>query len=745
MVTANRLLRILAPLFVSMVIIGSAGASSNGLFFNYTFEIEDADSGKRTIELDSDGNIYASFGTKLYKLDASGTLLHEHEFTNEITATAISPDYSKLAVTIRSGASGVDSIFVISAGDFSTLVSSDVTRTNAYLLEWSPNGAELYVNAPNNGMLQLNKDTLEEETSYVGNHSSAMACLDVSETSGAVLTADTDGLIQLWNNDGDVLHHEIVLQSTILDCQIGHNDEYFSISTPDNGIRKWTFSGSELKPIDINNAVHYELSSSPNTIFVHKSTPSQHILTYDVLNEQILDTILLFHTFDDYEVILDQSETIAKVYTNSKVDHIVVYGNEVQQDGVGESGIDTDGDGVPDSLDRDDDGDGIEDNWDLNCPDIGIPCELLPDEDFIRNIDISVNSTHVSIVQTFTLNKAHSASIRDLARYSMDMDIKLSEDEAQLFANSICGNMKGIEVGASLASSLSVGDASLNFSDMTCMVEEGMVLYPTSDRTSHIRYSINALFEIDPAQPTDGLTVQIQNHRFHSDGSLTELSEQHPLSIRVYGDGIIEQKYVPWHIQESQVSFTLVDKESNPESLDASSIISSPVLLLLILFGVVVLALIGVLFYRRQSERTNYDIVLDEDQEDYDETEEDEEFEEFEEEEEDDSDHIEVEVNTPRRRVPPRRTQTPTKRVPVRKKEMNEAQQLLQDSSNEVVRKRRARRSEHDTVRTKRRKLSDTGPADVEPRRRRTVKKNPQTEEDMDETLRKFVSDSPEE
>jgi len=743
MVTANGLLRILAPLIVSMVIIGPAGASSTGLFFTQTFEIEDADSGKRTIELDSSGNIYASFGTKIYKLDAAGTILHEHEFSNEITATAISPDYSKLAVTVRSGTSGVDSVFIMSTGDLSTLVSNDITRTNAYLLEWSPNGAELYANAPSNGVLQLNKDTLEEEATYVGNHSSTMACLDVSETSGSVLTADIDGLIQLWNNDGDVLHHEILLQSTILDCQIGHNDEFFSISTPDNGIRKWTFSGSELKPIDINNVLHYELTSS-NTLFAHKSIPSQHILTYDVLNEEILNTVMMFHAFDDYDVVFDQSETIEKVYTNSKVDHIIVYGTEIQHEGIGESGIDTDGDGVPDSLDTDDDGDGIEDNWDLNCPDIGIPCELLPDEDFIRNINIEVNSTHLSVVQTFTLNKAHSASVRDLARYSLDMDIKLSDDEAQLFASSVCGNMNEIEVGATLASAITFGDASLNFLDMTCMVEDGMVLYPKSDRTSHIRYSINVLFEMDSIQETDGLTLQIQNHRFNSDGSLTELSEQHPLSIQVYGEEITKQKYVPWHVQENQVSFTLVDKESNSESLDASSILSSPVLLLMVLLGVVVLALVGVLFSRRQSERTNYDIVLDEDEDD-DENEEDEEFETFEEEIEEKSEHIDEEEKSPRRKVPPRRNQTPTKRVPVRRKEANEAQQLLEDSSNEVVRKRRARRSEHDTVRTKRRKLSDTGPVDTEPRRKRAVKKDPQTEEDMDETLRKFVSDSPEE
>ena len=171
--------------------------------------------------------------------------------------------------------------------------------------------------------------------------------------------------------------------------------------------------------------------------------------------------------------------------------HIVVYSDHVERVGMGESGTDTDGDGIPDSLDTDDDGDGIEDNWDLNCQDIGISCELLPDEAYIRAIDMRMNETHLVMKQSFTLNKEQSANIRDLSRLSLDNDVRLTESEAQLFAESICSNMNELEVLESLSSVISIGNASIDAEEMTCKVEEGMVFTPASDRLSQIRYSIS--------------------------------------------------------------------------------------------------------------------------------------------------------------------------------------------------------------------------------------------------------------
>ena len=180
--------------------------------------------------------------------------------------------------------------------------------------------------------------------------------------------------------------------------------------------------------------LRYEVNDDLNMIYAHKDSPIQHILVYDLLNESTVGQLTMFHETTDYAMITNEFGEFSNLFTNSKVDYIVSYATAIAKLGLGDSGTDTDGDGIPDSLDPDDDGDGIEDNWDLNCVDVGIACELLPDENYIRNIDLTLNSTHLIVEQSFTLNKQHSASIRDLSRFSLDTDIKLSQDETQLLS-----------------------------------------------------------------------------------------------------------------------------------------------------------------------------------------------------------------------------------------------------------------------------------------------------------------------
>ena len=106
----------------------------------------------------------------------------------------------------------------------------------------------------------------------------------------------------------------------------------------------------------------------------------------------------------------------------------------------------------------------------------------------------------------------------------------------------------------------------------------------------------------------------------------------------------------------------------------------------------------------------------------------------------------EIEMVNENRVVKKKITPKTSKRVSVRKETTNDAQRILQESSNEVVRKRRARRSEQDTVVTKRRKLSDSiNDSEPKPLKRRTVRKSVRGDEEMDETLKRFVSDSPKE
>ena len=731
---------LLAIVLVTLL-IPTQTASENTMFYVEAMHIEDAQAGKKTIELDSSGNIYASFGNTLYKFDAMGNILAEQTFSAEILATSLSPDSTRLALTIRESSAGEHSTFILSSGDLSTLISSSATSSNAHLLDWSQNGASIFTNGPEQGLIQLSRDTLEIDKTYSGNHTTSLVCFDVSPATGHILSIDQDGLILLWNISAEEVVLEFQLVSTIHDCQIGSFEDSFSVSTAENGIRKWTFEGSELKPIEINHVVSFDDPFEPNTIIVHTEAPTPKIIVYDTINEVSIQEVFLFHQFDDYVLLFDDMGLLEGLYTNSNAMHIVVYSDHVERVGMGESGTDTDGDGIPDSLDSDDDGDGIEDNWDLNCQDIGISCELLPDEAYIRAIDMRVNETHIVMKQSFTLNKEQSANIRDLSRLSMDNDVRLTESEAQLFANSICMNMNELDLLESLSSFISIGNASIEAEEMTCKVEEGMVFTPASDRLSHIRYSISSVYALTPNQNLDQISLTVNNHRFPSTGSITELSEQHPMRITLSGESVVEQRYVPWHIQEDQISFTLELIEEQDDEISPQQILNSPIFIGLILIGILGIGIVIQWIYNQYSN-SEYDISLEDDDDI----------------EEDWSNHeddvieentiepeIDDEVAPPPRRTTQQKERPKSKRVRVEKKQPNEAEKLLNEASSEVVRKRRARRTAEQPTRTKRRKLSDSSPSESTTRKRRVVKKEQDREQEMDDTLKRFVSDSPKE
>ena len=270
-----------------------------------------------------------------------------------------------------------------------------------------------------------------------------------------------------------------------------------------------------------------------------------------------------------------------------------------------------------------------------------------------------------------------------------------------------------------------------------------MTLVPTIDRTSHIRYSISFAYDIETNQDLDQWEIRIDNHRFPGTGSITELSDQHPIRVTVSGPSIITKEYVPWHVQEQQVAFEVELKDTTNEKLSTKNVLSSPIVIGLLLVGIFVVGFVAQRIYDRMS-KSDYDIVLDDDEDEDDLSYYEEEI------DADDDDFYEdvpEEVREPVKRKQPRRrtSEKTSNRTPIESKETTEAKELLQQSSNEVVRKRRARRSQHDTVKTKRRKLSDTQPIDAKPRKRRTVKRDVESDNEMDETLKRFVSESPEE
>ena len=72
---------------------------------------------------------------------------------------------------------------------------------------------------------------------------------------------------------------------------------------------------------------------------------------------------------------------------------------------------------------------------------------------------------------------------------------------------------------------------------MTCIVVSGMELTQADDDRTHIRYSITTKFNMTGEIVIGGNDVRILYQPTAVQGSITSLSEQHPMAVSVTGQG----------------------------------------------------------------------------------------------------------------------------------------------------------------------------------------------------------------
>ncbi len=711
----------LALLFFTPITV----AESNSLFFESTYDSELNNQGFGTIEINENGTLgYASFGKTLIQFSTiDKTTIQSKLFDHDILATALSPDDTRLAVTIRDGGTGSDTIYVLDSGTFNIKISSSATGSNAALLTWTDNGASFVTNHPSDGLIKFNREDLTTEAQYTGNFSDSIICVDISASGGYIMGVDDSGRLTIWNSNGDYIHHELILDPSINDCSFDPSESMFAVSINENQIRKWTLSGSELRPLDTPGINSYKWSTDGQYVFAHRTNDGQFVTTYDSSDSSTVSEIALFHQFSDFELLEISPGSIDVAIFNSMTDHIVIYDSEHIKQGIGESGSDFDSDGIPNSIDEDDDGDGIEDIWDLNCDASGsFSCALLPDETYMRSMDLNLNETVLEVKETFTLDKSYSSKIRDLSRYSLDSDVKLSSDEAILFASSYCANINHQNYTASIREGIMIDGVTLEFLSISCSIASGMELTQVDDERTHIRYSITTKYNMSgEVIPGDGV-VNILYQPTSVDGSITVLSEQHPMSVSVSGDVYDTDLFSPWFLQEQTISLSLSEKTTTDDSnLVDGSIFSSWWFISIISIS---LLSVGLVVYKFVNRPDSYSIELED--EDYSDDEddygvEDTSFDEIEE-------VVEPEVTKKRPNTMPQRSA----RKRTTKKEITE--------TTTPTRKRRTRATSTDTNVTtvKRRRLVEKEePPKI--RKRRAVKQSIDVEdEDMNDALNRY-------
>lgn len=705
-----------------------ASANSNNLFFESTYNSELESQGKRTLELNDNGTLgYASFGNTLVKYSTNDkeTILVK-SFDQDILSTALSPDGTRIGLTLTGGGNGLDTIYVLESDTFNTKISSQSTSSNAVILIWTDNGASLITNHPSSGIMKLNREDLSIEAEYNGNLSGGVVCADIAPSGSYIMSGDDSGRLIIWNSDGTYIHHEFLLDPSINDCSFDPTESMFTVSIDGNKIRKWTMSGSELRPLDTPGVQSFKWSSDGQYVYVHRSNGGQFLSTYGSSDAAFISEVALFHQFTDFEFLeLTPGEIDFAMFT-SLSDHIVVYHSSHVKQGVGESGSDFDSDGIPNSIDKDDDGDGIEDIWDLNCdaPE-GFSCELLPDEAFMRSMDLTLNETVLEVKETFTLNKYDSSVVRNLNRYSLDLDVKLSKEEAELFANTYCANMNEVNYSTSIKNSILIEGMTLDYQSMTCNVESGMELTQVGDVRTHIRYSITTKYNLSGNILLGEKAVQILYQPTPVQGSITTLSEQHPISVSLSGELYSRSSFSPWFLQEESIFLDVNEKiESEEGKIVDSSLLTTWWFLSL---AIVSVAGVGFLAFKLIKREDSYAIDLDEDDDSEDDIEYNEEIEDSSFDEIDDDEHASNET-------------IETNNQPSYKKRIRSTQNTVDMKPVPSVRKRRTRATSEDSVVrvSKRRRLVDNESA-PKVRKRRAVKQSTDIKDvEMSEELNRY-------
>jgi hypothetical protein len=601
-----------------------AGADTSSLFFESTYESQFENQGYGAIELSDDGSrAFATFGNTVVEFSTNNqTTTQTKVFDQEILSIALSPDGSRLALTLRDGVTEGDTIYVLDSDTFNTKISSQATASNAVQVSWTENGASLLTNHPSAGLIKMNREDLSIEAEYTGNFSNTMTCADISSSGTYIMGVDNTGLLVIWDSIGEYIYHELTLDASINDCSFDPNESMFSVSINSNQIRKWTLSGAELRPLDIPGINSYTWGSSGASVHAHRTLGGEFLTTYNASDSSAISEVALFHSFSDFEVFESEDSTIDYAIFSSLTNHVVTYRTSHERIGVGESGSDFDGDGIPNSIDDDDDGDGIEDIWDLNCESSGgFSCELLPDEDYMRSMDLSLNSTVLFVKETFTLNKYESSIVRDLSRYSLDTDVKLSSDEAMLFATSYCSNIHEVNYSLSVENAISIDGISLQYLSIECNVESGMELTKVDDDRTHIRYSITTKYNISGEINLDDNAVQILYQPTAVEGSITSLSEQHPMAVSISGEGYAKDSFSPWFLQEQSITLNL-QSEANQEdeAFVDTSIFTTWWFISIILTSLLVL---GYSTYKFLNRKDSYSVDLGDDDHDEDEGEDD--------------------------------------------------------------------------------------------------------------------------
>ena len=513
-----------------VLMLPHSSAYASGINFLDATVSDKIDARTNSVSLNQNQTLIASAYSSYVDLHnaTSLDLIERFDFGRQVYHIEFSPDGKYLAINLAAEEAVPNSIRIIEIENLEKLSVQGKGNNRPGNLDYSPDGTKIIAPNMNNGAQIINSVTLSEIVRLEGVHTSDVTCTKFSKTGSYVITGDENGIVQLWNSDGDELDVQIDLGEEITGCDFSDLDVKFAISTNSGNIYSYSITGSELQSKDLGESQGIEWSDDADILYTLESDSSPAVIALDGSTFEIIHLTHLVHQAPDFAIV-EENGILKEIYVATDTNHIGIYGAPQYPEGYGMMGSDLDGDNIPDTFDNDDDGDSFEDDYDFNCLNSTI-CSRDPDLNNIRSMSIEILGNTLVVEDIYTMSQSDTYLLRNLTRRGVIADQRISYEETNMAENAFCSNMDQNDYIQGLRNSIELSVGQVNNGTLQCKIIAGLSFTKTYDK-EQIKFALTTSFDVAP-NVTLPLSISLNSQISVSESSITHKMENHPILLQ---------------------------------------------------------------------------------------------------------------------------------------------------------------------------------------------------------------------
>jgi hypothetical protein len=415
---------------------------------------------------------------------------------------------------------------------------------------------------------------LDVDRHYPASHTGHITCLDHSMDGVHLLSGASDGLIIMWNRESQSEVTRWETNDAISDCKFSHDGSIMSwIAGGSLYLRNHDSTQSYYGQFDISmNASEISFSSDDSQVAIMvpiiEGEQSRRIefVNIDTTPISLSRTLFIAHNAEMFSV--HPSDESLAVATSSNL--VVFYSNSVPIETEIPNEIDTDQDNIPDHIDTDDDGDGIIDLYDNICI-AGNNCNLQPNQDTIRQFDISINGDDIIVIETIHLDGIHSSHIRQLAADSISSNHRVDRDEFDQFELAICSEYNTEEIKTRWNTHLTIDNYSFISITVQCWIDSG--LYGTNDNDAGTRITISWQITGRIITPVNTpYNVSIISGIQTPSASIAQNVHSFPINVEIEDVSGSSAQYEVWNRRDADLFLTVQSSQVTDDGSISSAI-----------------------------------------------------------------------------------------------------------------------------------------------------------------------------